>query len=138
MSSKLRVGVVGCGILGTNHANFFARHRRTTLVAVADRLGRRAARPGRAPRAGARPRPRPHVGRARSRAGAAGSTVAQFLFSHVVDRMRWIFEPAEVEEVRAIAVRRVLGATPDLFDAHLTWSNGLVLRIKAEWIRHIE
>jgi predicted dehydrogenase len=52
--------------------------------------------------------------------------------------MRWLFEPAEVAEVRAIAVRRVLGYSPDLYDAHLTWTNGLVLRIKAEWIRFME
>jgi predicted dehydrogenase len=52
--------------------------------------------------------------------------------------MRWLFEPAEVETVRAVSVSRVLGVTPDLFDAHLTWSNGLLLRIKAEWIRHME
>jgi predicted dehydrogenase len=79
-----------------------------------------------------------YMWRDRSREWAAGSSVAQFLFSHVVDRMRWIFEPAEVEEIRAIAVSRVLGVTPDVFDAHLSWSNGLLLRIKAEWIRHME
>jgi predicted dehydrogenase len=241
VSSKLRVGVVGCGILGTNHAQFFARHKRTTVVAVADRLTERATRvaddigarayPGHeamleaealdlvvvatpdplhrepvvaaaargvpnivtekpmatsvadaeamlaaARRAGSRlwvhlpSRCGPaevatryvvqegligapiygdltvddnisvptHMWRERSRDWSAASSVAQFLFSHVVDRMRWLFEPAEVEEIRAIAVRRVLGVTPDLFDAHLTWSNGLVLRIKAEWIRHME
>jgi hypothetical protein len=43
-----------------------------------------------------------------------------------------------VVEVRALSVRRLLGYTPDLYDAHLTWTNGLVLRIKAEWIRHME
>ena len=79
-----------------------------------------------------------HMWRDRSRDWAAGSSVAQFLFSHVVDRMRWLFEPAEVETVRAVSVNRVLGVTPDLFDAHLAWSNGLLLRIKAEWIRHME
>src|SRR5579862_5666694 len=36
MPAKLRVAVVGAGILGTNHARFFARNPKTTLVAVAD------------------------------------------------------------------------------------------------------
>jgi predicted dehydrogenase len=241
VSNKLRVGVVGCGILGTAHAQFFDRHKRTTVVAVADRLPGRAAKVAEevgarayegheamleaealdlvvvatpdplhrepvvaaaargvpnivtekpmatsvadaeamlaaARRAGSRlwvhlpsrcgpaevatryvvqegliGRPvygdltvddnisvPTHMWRDRSREWAAGSSVAQFLFSHTVDRMRWIFEPAEVEEIRAVAVSRVLGVTPDVFDAHLTWSNGLVLRIKAEWIRHME
>ncbi|HEY3083278.1 MAG TPA: Gfo/Idh/MocA family oxidoreductase [Chloroflexota bacterium] len=241
MSGKLRVGIVGCGILGTNHAQFFARHKRATVVAVADRLPGRAAKVAedigaraydgheamlagealdlvvvatpdpfhRDPVLAAAARGVPNIvtekpmatsvsdaeamlaaaGRAgsrlwvhlpsrcgpaeiatryvvqegligapiygdltvddnisvptymwrdRSKEWAAGSSVAQFLFSHVVDRMRWIFEPAEVEEIRAITVGRVLGVTPDVFDAHLTWSNGLVLRVKAEWIRHME
>jgi predicted dehydrogenase len=74
----------------------------------------------------------------RSKAWAAGSSTAHFLFSHVVDRMRWLFAPAEVSSVRALVVRRLLGYSPDLYDAHLTWTNGLVLRIKAEWIRYME
>jgi predicted dehydrogenase len=79
-----------------------------------------------------------HMWRDRSKEWASMSSTAQFLFSHTVDRMRWLFEPAEVAEVRAISVSRLLGYTPDLFDAHLTWTNGLVLRIKAEWIRYME
>ena len=79
-----------------------------------------------------------YMWRERSREWASSSSVAQFLFSHVTDRMRWLFEPAEVERVDAILVREVLGYTPDLFDARLYWTNGLVLRIKAEWIRHME
>src|SRR5438093_2757439 len=211
MSSELRVGIVGCGILGTNHAQFFARHKRTTVVAVADRLAERAAKVAeevgarayegheamlegealdlvvvatpdplhRDPVVAAAARGVPNIisekpmatavsdaeamlaaaGRAgsrlwvhlpsrcglaevatryvvqegligapiygdltvddnisvptymwrdRSKEWAAGSSVAQFLFSHVVDRMRWIFEPAEVEEICAITVSRVL------------------------------
>jgi predicted dehydrogenase len=241
MAAPLRVGVVGCGILGSNHSRFFARHRRTQLIAVADPLGDRASRLAdelgaiayhdlatmlererldlivvatpdplhcqpvlmaaaagvaniitekpmatrveeaeamlaAARRAGSRlwvhlpSRTAPaelatryvvqhdligapiygdltvddnisvptHMWRERSRDWAAGSSVAQFLFSHVTDRMRWLFEPAEVVSVRCLSVNRLLGVTPDLFDAHLTWSNGLVLRIKAEWIRHME
>jgi predicted dehydrogenase len=79
-----------------------------------------------------------HMWRDRSRAWAAGSSTAHFLFSHVVDRMRWMFGPAEVTTVRALVVRQVLDYSPDLYDAHLTWTNGMVLRIKAEWIRHME
>ena len=241
MAAQLRVGIIGCGILGTNHARFFARHQATTVVAVADRLVARAERvagevaaaayPGhetllaaeqpdllvvatpdplhRDPVVTAAERGVPNIitekpmattladaeamlaavnragsrlwvhlpsrtapaeiasryvvqagligapvygdltvddnlsvptfmWRERSRDWAAGSSVAQFLFSHVVDRLRWLLEPAEVETVRAVSVSRVLGVTPDLFDAHLTWSNGLLLRIKAEWIRHME
>lgn len=241
MTDQLRVAIVGCGILGTNHARFFARHPKTTVVGVADSLGERAEQV--AARAGAHPyvdatvmfeatrpdlavvatpdaahraplvaaaeagvpnlltekpmattmedaqamleaarrtgsrfwvhlpsRTAPqeiasryvfqqglvgeavygdlviddnlsvptYMWRDRSRAWAAQSSTAQFLFSHVVDRMRWLFEPAEVAEVRALVVRRLLGYTPDLYDAHLTWTNGLVLRIKAEWIRRME
>lgn len=241
MTGKLRVAIAGCGILGANHARFFSRHPRTTVVGVADPLYERAEHLGalvdaraysdaaamfaaerpdlaviatpdsthRAPlvaaaeagvpnlltekpmattvedaqamldaarRGGCRlwvhlpTRTAPqevasryvyqeglvgapiygdlviddnlsvptHMWRERSRAWAAQSSTAQFLFSHVVDRMRWLFAPAEVVEVRALAVRKLLGSTPDLYDAHLLWTNGLVLRIKAEWIRHME
>ena len=79
-----------------------------------------------------------HMWRERSKEWAARSSTAHFLFSHSVDRMRWLFEPAEVADVRAIFVRKVLGYTADLYDAHLSWANGLVLRLKAEWIRYME
>lgn len=241
MGAKLRVAIVGCGILGTNHARFFARNANTTVVAVADLardraetvaglVGAKAYTDAAAMFAAERPdlaviaTPDPlhrdpliaaatakvpnlitekpmattredaqamadaarrngcrlwvhlptrtapqeiaaryvyqnglvgdaiygdltiddnisvptHMWRERSQEWAAGSSTAHFLFSHSVDRMRWLFEPAEVVEVRAIAVRRVLGYTPDLYDAHLTWTNGLVLRLKAEWIRYME
>jgi predicted dehydrogenase len=241
MAAKLRVAIVGCGILGTNHARFFARHPRTTVVAVADLARERAeavvgsigaaaytdaasmfaaehpdlaviatpdpfhrdpliaaatakvpnlitekpmattqedaqAMADAARHNGCRlwvhlpTRTAPqeiaaryvyqqglvgdaiygdltiddnisvptHMWRERSRDWATGSSTAHFLFSHSVDRMRWLFEPAEVAAVQAISVRRVLGYTPDLYDAHLTWTNGLVLRLKAEWIRYME
>lgn len=78
-----------------------------------------------------------HMWRERSQQWARESSVAQFLFSHATDRMRWLFE-AEVERVQAMMVHHVLGYTADLYDAHLFWTNGLVLRLKAEWIRHME
>ena len=74
----------------------------------------------------------------RSREWAAGSSTAHFLLSHVVDLLRWYFSPAEVKEVYAISQASVLGFTPDLYDAFLTFDNGLRVRVKAEWIKHID
>ena len=74
----------------------------------------------------------------RSRAWAAGSSTAHFLLSHVVDLLRWYFSPAEVREVYAITQSQVLGFTPDLYDAFLTFDTGLKVRVKAEWIKHID
>ena len=75
---------------------------------------------------------------ARSREWAAGSSTAHFLLSHVSDFLRWVLAPADVTEVYAITQRRVLGVTPDLYDAFLTFSSGAKFRIKAEWIRHMD
>ena len=74
----------------------------------------------------------------RSRDWAAGSSTAHFLLSHVVDLLRWYFSPAEVTEVYAITQTKVLGYTPDVYDAFLTFDSGLKVRIKAEWIKHID
>jgi predicted dehydrogenase len=74
----------------------------------------------------------------RSRAWAADSSTAHFLLSHVVDLLRWHFSPAEVKEVYAISQAQVLGFTPDLYDAYLTFDAGLKVRVKAEWIKHID
>ncbi|NLV73507.1 MAG: Gfo/Idh/MocA family oxidoreductase [Chloroflexi bacterium] len=75
---------------------------------------------------------------ARTREWAAGSSTAYFLLSHVVDLLRFYFTPAEVREVYAIKQQQVLGYTPDLYDAYLTFDNGLKVRVKAEWIKHID
>jgi len=69
---------------------------------------------------------------------AGGSSTAHFLLSHVVDLLRWYFSPAEVAEVYAISQRQVLGYTPDVYDAYLTFDSGLKVRVKAEWIKHID
>lgn len=69
---------------------------------------------------------------------ASGSSTAHFLLSHVVDLLRWYFAPAEVTEVYAISQQEVLGYTPDLYDAFLTFNSGLKVRVKAEWIRHMD
>lgn len=74
----------------------------------------------------------------RSRAWAGGSSTAHFLLSHVVDLLRWYFQPADVAEVQAVSRRRVLRYTPDLYDAYLTFDSGLLVRVKAEWIRRMD
>jgi len=73
----------------------------------------------------------------RSRNWVAGSSTAHFLLSHVVDLLRWFLAPAEVTEVYAISQRKVLGVTPDLYDAFLTFDSGTKFRVKAEWIKHM-
>ncbi|HID55033.1 TPA: Gfo/Idh/MocA family oxidoreductase [Candidatus Poribacteria bacterium] len=74
----------------------------------------------------------------RSRDWAAGTSTAHFLMSHTVDLVRWYFEPAKVEKVFAICQRRVLKYTPDLYEALLLLSNGVKVRLKSEWIRHMD
>jgi len=74
----------------------------------------------------------------RSREWGAGSSTAHFLLSHVVDFLRWVLAPADVTEVFAISQRQVLGFTPDLYDAFLTFDNGAKFRVRAEWIKHID
>jgi len=74
----------------------------------------------------------------RTKEWAAGSSTAHFLLSHVVDLLRWYFQPAEIKEVYAISQREVLGYTPDLYDAFLFFDTGLKVRVKAEWTKHID
>ncbi|MCD6506450.1 Gfo/Idh/MocA family oxidoreductase [Candidatus Poribacteria bacterium] len=74
----------------------------------------------------------------RSRDWAARTSTAHFLMSHTVDLVRWYFEPAKVEKVFAISQRQVLGYTPDLYEAFLFLSNGVKVRLKSEWIRHMD
>jgi predicted dehydrogenase len=74
----------------------------------------------------------------RSKDWASGSSTAYFLLSHVVDLLHWIMAPSEVTEVYAISQQQVLGYTPDLYDAFLTFDNGAKFRVKAEWIKHID
>jgi predicted dehydrogenase len=74
----------------------------------------------------------------RTREFAAGSSTAHFLLSHVVDLLRWYFSPAEVTDVFAVSQSMVLGYTPDLYDAFLTFDSGVKVRVKAEWIKHID
>jgi predicted dehydrogenase len=75
---------------------------------------------------------------ARTREWVASSSSAHFLLSHVVDLLRWYFAPAEVTDVFAIAQQEVLGYTPDVYDAFLTFDSGMKIRVKAEWIKYID
>jgi len=74
----------------------------------------------------------------RSREWAAGSSTVHFLLSHVVDLLRFYFRPAKVTDVYAISQQQVLGYTPDVYDAFLTFDSGMRVRVKAEWIKHID
>jgi predicted dehydrogenase len=74
----------------------------------------------------------------RTRDWAGGSSTAHFLLSHVVDFLHWVMAPARVTDVYAISQRKVLGYTPDLYDAFLTFDDGSRFRVKAEWIKHID
>lgn len=74
----------------------------------------------------------------RSREWAGGSSSAHFLLSHVVDYLRWLMAPAEVKQVYAISQRLVLEYTPDLYDAFLTFENGVKFRVKGAWIKHVD
>jgi predicted dehydrogenase len=74
----------------------------------------------------------------RSQEWAGGSSTAHFLMSHGVDILRFYFAPAEVASVYATAQKRVLGYTPDLYDALLTFDNGAKVRMKAEWTRRMD
>ena len=75
---------------------------------------------------------------ARSRDWAGASSTAHFLLSHVIDLLRWYLHPAEIREVYAIKQQAVLGFTPDLYDALVTFDGGAIVRVKAEWIRHMD
>jgi predicted dehydrogenase len=74
----------------------------------------------------------------RSKEWASTSSTAHFLMSHTVDLVRWYLEPAEVEKVYAISQNQRLGYTPDLYDAFLFMSDGIRVRLRSEWIRHMD
>jgi predicted dehydrogenase len=74
----------------------------------------------------------------RTKEWVAGSSTAHFLLSHVVDFLHWLMAPAQITEVYAISQRQVLGYTPDLYDAFLSFDDGSKFRVKAEWIKHID
>ena len=75
---------------------------------------------------------------ARTKDWVGGSSTAHFLLSHVVDFLHWVLAPAQVTEVYAITQRKVLGYTPDLYGAFLTFDTGAKICVKAEWIKYID
>jgi predicted dehydrogenase len=79
-----------------------------------------------------------HMWEARSRDWVTHSSPAHFLATHVLNRLEWYFAPARIKQVYAVAPRRVLGHTPDLYDAFLHFDSGLRVRLRAGWIHHIE
>lgn len=66
------------------------------------------------------------------------STPAQFLLSHTTDWARFMFSPAEVSTVQAISNTRVVSGSADVYDSLLTFDNGGVLRMKSEWVKHMD
>lgn len=74
----------------------------------------------------------------KSKDWADGSSPLHFLLSHVVDLLRWLFSPAEVNQVFAVSQSGVLGDQPEVYDALLGFDSGLKVRVKSEWIKHIE
>jgi predicted dehydrogenase len=69
---------------------------------------------------------------------AKGSSPAHFLLSHVVDLVRWYFAPADVRQVYAVSHQGVLPGGFDVLDAFLCFDGALKVRVKSEWIKHIE
>jgi len=74
----------------------------------------------------------------RSKEWAKQSSPAHFLLSHVVDLLRWYFAPAEVQEVYAFSGNEVLSYSADIYDAYLFFDNGLKIRVKSEWVKHMD
>ncbi|MEZ4582562.1 MAG: hypothetical protein R3A10_13155 [Caldilineaceae bacterium] len=74
----------------------------------------------------------------RSPSSPPGRRPPTFCSATSSDLMLWTFAPAKVVDVYAITQREVLGFTPDLYDAFLTFDSGLKVRVKAEWIKHMD
>lgn len=69
---------------------------------------------------------------------ANGSSPAHFLLSHVTDLLRWYFAPADVRQVYAVSHRGILPGGFDVLDAFLSFDGDLKVRVKSEWIKHME
>jgi len=74
----------------------------------------------------------------RSREWACHSSPAHFLLSHVVDLLNWFFAPAKVQEVYAFCGNEILSYSVDIYDAFLFFDSGLKVRVKSEWVKHID
>jgi len=73
----------------------------------------------------------------RTREWVAGSSPAQFLTTHALDRLMW-YSGAHVQKVYAIEQRELLKYTPDLIDAFLLFDSGLKARVRTGWVHHVE
>jgi predicted dehydrogenase len=74
----------------------------------------------------------------RSSIWAEQSSPAHFLMSHSIDLLRWYFSPFEIEKVFASSDNRLLKKAPEFFDAQLFWNNGMIIRLKSEWVRYMD
>ncbi len=73
-----------------------------------------------------------------SKAFSRLSSPAHFLLSHAVDLLRFYFEPREIVKVYAISKQSLIGSEVDYVDAYLTFSDGMTIRLKSEWTKHME
>lgn len=65
---------------------------------------------------------------------ASKSSSVPFLYSHRIDRLRWFYQPAEVETVHAVSRSKILGYSTDFYESILTWTNGMVTRVHTGWV----
>ncbi len=69
---------------------------------------------------------------------AKKSSPVYFLLSHAVDLLRFYFEPYEIIKVYAVGRKSIVGSIVDFVDSYVTFSNGLVLRLKSEWTKSMK
>jgi predicted dehydrogenase len=69
---------------------------------------------------------------------ASISNPAHFLLSHAIDLLRFYFDPQEICKVYAIGQSKIIGSKMDYIDAFLKFNNGLTIRLKSEWTKHMK
>ncbi|MEW6048613.1 MAG: Gfo/Idh/MocA family oxidoreductase [Bacillota bacterium] len=74
----------------------------------------------------------------RSREFSSRSSPVHFLLSHVVDLLGFYLEPSRVQEVSALGGRKILAGTWDWLECVFWFDNGAVVRVKSEWVKHME
>ena len=70
--------------------------------------------------------------------GVFGGALGRWMISEMRRGAVGFMPAAEVTDVYAISQQQVLGYTPDVYDAFLTFDSGMKVRVKAEWIKHID
>lgn len=166
---KVKVGVIGAGILGTKHVEFCMKHPDVDVVAVADLVKEKAQKL--AEKAGVKlmvgygmrwyptftaahvivregyigdPLSATMIHNDRidvpeemwgplAKSWARNSTIADFLGSHDADLIRWI-SGKEAESVYARSTSKVLGLTPDGYNALVTFEGGFQTSLNLNWI----